>query len=153
MTNPLPQGQPAALDEAAEAKDPRLPAFLSAPVDAPVYHGFPLLAASERDGFVFGLITRPASDPPARWGDAYVIAPDGSRAGIVWQSDGDPSPVVCEPSPGRWGVYAFRFDGPVRDEGDLLRNFHAVLPQLKAWHARALIEHPEATNGGAAVES
>ena len=150
MANSFPQGQAACLDEGAESKDPSLPAFLSPPDDAPVYHGFPLLGASERDGYVFGLITNPKSDPPARWGDAYVVAPDGSRAGIVWQCDGDPSPVVCEASPGRWGVYAFRFDGPVRDERDLLRNLHAVLPQLKAYYAQALANRPESAKGDVA---
>jgi hypothetical protein len=45
-----------------------------------------------------------------------------------------------------WGVYAFRFQRPVRNEQDLIENLHAVLPQLKAFYAAALVEHPESTN-------
>jgi hypothetical protein len=88
---------------------------------------------------VFGVITDPKG---ANWGDAYVIAPDGSRAGIVWITDEDPKPVVCEPEPGRWGVYAFRFERPMESDHDLIRNLHAVLPQLKAYFAAARARFP-----------
>lgn len=81
-----------------------LPAFLAPPNGAPAYHGFPLLDGSEKEGFTFGVITEPVG---AKWGDAFVIAPDGSRAGIVWQTEGNPSPIVCEPSIGRWGSMPF----------------------------------------------
>ena len=85
--------------------------------------------------------------------DEDAESQDSSFPAFVSPPDGDPAPVICEPSPGRRGVYAFRFDGPVLDEGDLLRNLHAVLPQLKAFHAQALANHPESTNGGVVSES
>lgn len=108
------EGQRARLDPTAESADPELPAFLATPKESPAYHGFTLLAGSEKDGFAFGVITEPRGAEPAQWGDAFVIAPDGSRAGIVWTAQGDPSPnVMIEPEPGRWGVYGFRFDHPV----------------------------------------
>src|SRR5690348_7001773 len=109
--NPAPphEGVWARVDPTAPSEDPNLPAFIAAPKDAPVYHGFPILAGSEKDGFVFGAITDPKG---ANWGDAYVIAPDGSRAGIVWITDEDPKPVVCEPEPGRWGRVRLSFRAP-----------------------------------------
>jgi hypothetical protein len=146
MTERKLQGQSVRIEPAAESANPSLPAFIARPKGAPAYHGIPLLANSEKDGFAFGVITEPNGETPASWGDAFVVAPDGSRAGIVWQAEGEPSPVVCSPSPGRWGVYAFRFQRPVRNEQDLIENLHAVLPQLKAFYAAALVEHPESTN-------
>ena len=145
---PKLQGQPVRVDPLAGSTNPNLPAFIAAPKGAPAYYGFPLLSNSEKEGFSFGVITEPNGNVPASWGDAFVVAPDGSRAGIVWQAQGEPEPVVCEPSPGRWGVYAFRFSHPVRSEQDLIENLHEVLPQLKAFYAAALREHPESTNGG-----
>jgi hypothetical protein len=146
MKERKPQGQSIRVDPLAESANPSLPAFIAIPKGAPAYHGFPLLAHSEKEGFYFGVITEPNGETPASWGDAFVVAPDGSRAGIVWQAEGEPSPVVCPPSPGRWGVYAFRFRRPVRNEQDLIENLHEVLPQLKAFYAAALIDNPESTN-------
>jgi hypothetical protein len=40
------------------------PAFIARPADAPVYYGFPLLPDSEKDGFIFGVITRSRTDAP-----------------------------------------------------------------------------------------
>ena len=94
MNEHTPKGQPVRVDEAAESADPELPAFIARPPDAPVYHGFPLLENSEYEGFIFGTITDPNG---AEWGDAYVIAPNGSRAGIVWSiGRGEPT-IVSEP--------------------------------------------------------
>lgn len=78
------QGRKVVEDSTAASTDPSLPAFLSSPPGSPVYHGFPLLAGSAIDGWMFGVITSPCGDDPCEWGDAYVVAPDGSRAGIVW---------------------------------------------------------------------
>lgn len=148
MRKSFSEGQQIRVDEAAESALPDMPAFLAPPQNAPAYHGFPILKGSLIDGFTFGSITEPNGSEPASWGDAFVVAPDGSRAGIVWQAEGDPSPIVCDPSPGRWGVYAFRFQEPVRSEQDLIHNLHSVLPQLKAFYAAALASHPESTHGG-----
>ena len=120
----------AVTDPTAETADPNLPPSIAIPKGAPAYHGFPLLEGSEREGFAFGVITSPDADSESgeavSWGDAYVVAPDGSRAGIVWCASGDPDPVVLPPSEGRWGVYAFRFSHPVRNRNDLIRNLHEV---------------------------
>ena len=146
-TDALP-GHPVEVDSNAESAIKGMPAFLAAPKDAPVYYGFPVLEGSERDGYVFGVITSPDGVEPVRWGDAYVIAPDGSRAGIVWQVEGEPELVISPPSPGRWGVYGFTFAHLVRNREDLIRNLHECLPQLKTQFERAIIDCPESTNGG-----
>ena len=148
MKKPLREGQQVRSDEKAASALPDMPAFLAPPKNAPPYHGFPLLEGSEREGFSFGAITEPNGVKAASWGDAFVVAPDGSRAGIVWQARGNASPIVCPPSPGRWGVYAFRLTRPIRNEQDLIHSLHSVLPQLKRYYEAALVSHPESTNGG-----
>ena len=128
MTNRRHQieGHRARIDVDAESASPDLPAFIAKPAGAPPYHGFPLLPGSDKDGFVFGVITDPTG---ATWGDAYVVAPDGSRAGIVWSLEGPESEIVIPPDPIRWGVYQFRFDSPMEGDEDLIRNLH---PRLAA---------------------
>jgi hypothetical protein len=148
MNNNARTGRPVEVDLGAESTTEGLPAFIAAPKNAPVYHGFPVLEGSERDGFLFGVITSPDGDEPIKWGDAFVIAPDGSRAGIVWQAEGDSEAVICAPSTRRWGVYGFTFKHPVRNRADLIRNLHDCLPQLKLYFEKALIEYPASTNGG-----
>jgi len=111
-----------------------VPPFTARPTGAPVYHGFPLLPGSQKDGFVFGVITEPKG---AAWGDAYVVAPDGSRAGIVWSLQGPAEVVVAPADAGRWGVYQFRFEPPVDSDEDLIRNFHSVLHRLKSFYDSA----------------
>ena len=46
-------GQRLRQDSAAPSTSADLPAFLARPANAPVYHGFPLLAGSAKDGFEF----------------------------------------------------------------------------------------------------
>jgi hypothetical protein len=129
------EGQVAREDPSAVSARPGLPAFLAPPAGAPAYYGFPLLPQSERDGFVFGVITSPR--PGATWGDAYVVAPDGSRAGIVWVTKGPVTEVVLAPEPTRWGVYQFHFEPPVDSDADLVQRLHAILPRLKELYAAA----------------
>jgi hypothetical protein len=141
---PLIEGQVLREDPGAVSATPGLPAFIARPADAPAYYGFPLLPESEKDGFVFGVITNSRTDAPASWGDAYVMAPDGTRAGIVWVMRGPVTEVVFPPEPGRWGVYQFLFKHPVLSDGDLIRNLHAILPRLKELYAAAISTRPSA---------
>lgn len=134
---PPREGQTLRQDPTAQSASPDLPAFIARPEGSPAYYGFPLLPGSEKDGFVFGVISEPRGPQPASWGDAYVVAPDGSRAGIVWGMDGVETNVILPPEVGRWGVYYFRFDHPVRSDADLILNLHAVLPRLKEFYAAA----------------
>jgi hypothetical protein len=136
------KGQRVRIDKEAPSADPDLPAFIARPRNAPVYYGFPILQNSERDGFVFGTVTEPAGSD---WGDAFVIAPNGSRAGIVWQiGEGEPD-VVCEPSEGRWGVYGFCFKGPIRSDAELVAHLHSILPRLREYFHAAEISCPGST--------
>jgi hypothetical protein len=132
---PLLEGQVAREDPGAVSAISGLPAFIARPKNAPAYYGFPLLPDSEKDGFVFGVITSSRTDAPASWGDAYIVGPDGTRAGIVWGMKGPVTEVVFPPEPGRWGVYQFVFEHPVRSDADLIRNLHAILPRLKELYA------------------
>jgi hypothetical protein len=133
------------LDEEAVSADPNFPPFIARPTNSPVYYGFPLLKSSERDGFIFGTITEPNGREPAQWGDAFVVAPNGSRAGIVWHVGKDEPSVVCEPSEGRWGVYGFCFEGPIASEAELVKQLHSILPILKTYYAAAEASCPEST--------
>ena len=147
MSDVTRKGQPVRLDEEAASVDPDLPAFIARPANAPVYHGFPLMKHSELEGFVFGAITEPNGTEPAEWGDAFVVAPNGSRAGIVWQvGEGEPS-IICAPSEGRWGVYAFNFHAPITSEAELVKHLHSILPVIKAYYAAAEASCPESTRG------
>jgi hypothetical protein len=111
------------------------PAFVAKPDGAPVYHGFPVVEESETDGWKYGAITAFEGVRGEKQGDGFVIAPDGSRAGIVWTTNGAPFSAICPPGEGRWGVYGVRFPSEVSSRQDLIRNFRAVLPQLKAQFA------------------
>lgn len=146
---PLLEGQVAREDPDAVSAIPGLPAFIARPQGAPAYHGFPLLPDSEKDGFVFGVITKLRTDAPASWGDAYVVAPDGTRAGIVWVVSGPVIEIVLPPEPGRWGVYQFLFEHPVLSDADLIKNLHAILPRLKELYAGAISMRPSANSDDA----
>lgn len=99
-----------------------------------------LIPGSERDGWRLGTIGSPWPGPwPKRMGDLFVQDPQGGQAGLAWESGGPELLQVSGASPGRWGVYQVRFDIPVMGEGDLIRNFHAVLPLLKAARAQAAL--------------
>ena len=82
--NDLPKGRPLAIDATAQSASPTEPAFVARPEGAPVYHGFVVLDDVTADGFTLGKITDFEAEPCDE-GDAFVIAPDGSRAGLVWE--------------------------------------------------------------------
>ena len=119
------------LDETAESKDPELPAFLAPPAGAPVYHGFDLVEETGTDGWYFGAITEFEDPDGCEDGDGFVVAPDGSRAGIVWEVGDREMEEVSPPERDRWGVYAVWFPRPVRTVEDLVFDFRSVLPGLR----------------------
>jgi hypothetical protein len=123
--------KPLKLDEAAESASPELPAFLSRPEGAPVYHGFGLVEETRTDGWCFGAITEFEDPNGCESGDGFVVAPDGSRAGIVWEVGTQAMQEVLPPDDGRWGVYAVWFPRVVKTVDDLVFNFRHVLPELK----------------------
>lgn len=134
MSAERPAAKPVLLDETAASADPALPAFLARPADAPVYYGFPLVEETETDGWRFGAITGFDDPDGCEWGDGFVVAPDGSRAGIVWEyCKGEAQGIyeIMPVEPGRWGVWGLQFPRLVRTIDDLVFNFRHVLPQLQ----------------------
>jgi len=66
-------------------------------------------------------------------GDAWVRAPDGGIATLIWES-GLPSYflVVIPPDPaGRWGTYAVQMDLPLTTNAEAEAYLRALLPELK----------------------
>ena len=104
------EGLPLTSDPDALSADPGLPAFIARPDGAPVYHGFPVLEDVEVDGFTLGLISDSLSTQSS-WGDAFVVAPDGRRAGLVWEAGPDRRfEMIMKPDAGRWGVFRVATD-------------------------------------------
>jgi hypothetical protein len=85
------------VDFTAESASAEVPGFLARPSSAPVYHGFRLLDDVAVDGFVLGVITDFEAAESTE-GDAFVVAPDNSRAGLVWEVSNDQQfTEVCQP--------------------------------------------------------
>ncbi|MGA1984130.1 MAG: hypothetical protein ABSG84_16900 [Acidobacteriaceae bacterium] len=139
-----PKGRQIQIDETAGSADSSLPAFIARPEGAPVYHGFPVLEDVEIDGFRLGMI----SGFGGEWsiddgmdGDAFVVAPDDSRCGLVWDVGGSPPfEEVCAPDASRWGVWGVSFDWPMTSRENARKNLETILPQLKdkwkAWRSQ-----------------
>lgn len=125
-------GHRMAIDHAATSAFPGLPGFLARPSDAPVYHGFEVLHGVVVDGFTFGMFTDFEAEPTG-YGDAFVIAPDNSRAGLVWEvSEAHIFEEVCADTEDRWGVLAVTFPLPVTSRDNVAVNLASIVPQLKA---------------------
>jgi hypothetical protein len=126
----VPKGRPLAIDASAQSVSPTEPAFI-APPEGAVYHGFVVLNDVTADGFTRGKITDFEAEPCYE-GDAFVIAPDGSRAGLVWEIH-EP-PYFSEVAPfdtSRWGVWGVGFCLPMNSRENARRNLASILPELK----------------------
>jgi hypothetical protein len=124
-------GRLLAVDSTADSASDALPGFLAKPADAPVYHGFCVLDDVVVDGFTLGAITDFEAEPTTE-GDAFVIAPDNSRAGLVWEvSAGGVFERLCGETDDRWGVWAVSFPFPMTSRENAKANLAAVLPLLK----------------------
>ena len=129
-------GKPLRLDPNAQSTNPTDPPFVARPSGAPVYYGFPLIEETNTDGWVYGAITDFEGPEAHDYGDGYVQAPDGRRAGLVWEVRQGDFAEILPPDENRWGVYAVWFPKHVRSVADLTECFRSVLPQLKVVHAR-----------------
>jgi hypothetical protein len=83
------------------------------------------------DGFTLGKITDFEAEPCDE-GDAFVIAPDGGRAGLVWEVYDPPyfqkvMPIEVD----RWGVWGVGFRLPMNSRENARRNLESILPELK----------------------
>jgi hypothetical protein len=124
-------GHPTAFDPSAKSRSQTEPAFVARPEDAPVYDSFQTLSDVVVDGFTFGKISDFEAELCSE-GDAFVVAPDNSRAGLVWE--------VCEENyfreivpfePGRWGVWGVSFPFAMQNHDNVRRNLKSILPELK----------------------
>jgi hypothetical protein len=127
----VPKSMPLAVDHEAASALPMAPAFIASPPGAPVYYGFQVLDDVVVGGFTFGKITDFEAEPCVE-GDAFVIAPDNSRAGLVWEVAETVS--VSEVLPievSRWGVWAVTFPHPMSSRDNVRRNLELILPALR----------------------
>jgi hypothetical protein len=133
------------LDANAKLTDPSKPPFAAAPPGSKPYHGHPLLEETRTEGWCLGVVTDPFEadcESGCTIGDAFVEAPDGSRAGLVWTFDERPKfAVLREPDSGRWGVFHFTVLKPIAGMDDLRDAFAVMLPALKMLYDRF---HPKA---------
>lgn len=99
--------------------------------------GYPLIAETAREGFVYGAIT-PIGQNPER-GAGFLQGPDGSRAGLQWELSHDGPFIMRIDKPGEdhWGVYRLGFTRPVRTVDDLNANLAELLPKLRILYQRA----------------
>lgn len=126
-----PKGRPLAIDPDAESASRTEPAFIARPECAPVYHGFQLLDDVVVEGFTFGKITDFEAER-CEEGDAFLVAPDNSRAGLVWEVAEKVSVTEISPfEPHRWGVWGVSFPHPMSSRENVRRNLELIFPTLK----------------------
>ena len=69
---------------------------------------------------------------PTTEGDSFVVAPDNSRAGLVWEvSASGCFEKVRDETDDRWGVWAVSFPFPMTSRENAKANLAAILPLLK----------------------
>jgi hypothetical protein len=134
------KGRPIAADPNAPSTEPGVPAFIAKLQGAPVYFGFAVLEDVVVEGFTLGEIADFEAEP-TDYGDSFVIAPDGSRCGLVWEvTDSSYFQQVISPEMGRWGVWGVSFPFPMDSRTNARRNLESILPKLKkewmAWRER-----------------
>jgi tetratricopeptide (TPR) repeat protein len=123
--------RPLAIDPTAASTQLDLPAFAAPPPGSPVYHGHPVLEDVEVDGFRLGKITDFEAEEDTA-GDAFVVAPDGSRAGLVWEVAERRYFEAEYPFDGeRWGVWSVGFTRPMHSRADARRNLAEIVPNLR----------------------
>ena len=125
------KGRPLAIDSNAVSASPTAPAFVTKPEGSPAYHGFPMLADVNVEGFIFGKITDFEAEL-SNEGDGFVVAPDNSRAGPVWEvSQESYFREVLPFEAARWGVWAVAFPYAMNTRENVRRNLEFILPELK----------------------
>ena len=126
-----PHGRPLALDLLAESGSQTEPAFLARPEGAPVYHGFKILDDVVVQGFALGKITDFDAEICDE-SDSFVVAPDGSRAGLVWKVSGEPYFAEILPlERERWGVWDVSFPYPMTNHDNARKNLEVVVQEFR----------------------
>jgi hypothetical protein len=145
------EGRRVHVDADAESADPDVPAFIARPPGEPVYYGFPLLdveVGGFRLGAIAGFALDELNDPDedGTSGDAFVVGPDGRRAGLAWDVSDDPCFLrigegfvgrLSQIVPGRRrrrervGVFAVGLPRPMRTLDDARHNLASIVPMLR----------------------
>lgn len=133
----MKKGKKLALDEKAISTSEELPAFIAKPAGKPAYYGFQLLKETHTEGWTYGIINEHISERGCGYGDGFVEAPDGSRAGIIWQVGDMETVTVIPPEANRWGVYSMGFPKVIYTMEDLIFCFKTILPELKRLYSEA----------------
>ena len=124
-------GHPLALDPFADSSSQSEPAFVAKPTDAPVYHGFEILNDVVAEGFTLGKITDFEAEP-CEEGDAFVVAPDNSRAGLIWGiSEKAYFREVLPPDAKRWGVWDVSLPNAMTSRENARKNLESIVPELR----------------------
>ena len=103
------------------------------------YDGFPVVEETRTDGWCYGAVTEfnyPECHPNGcESGSGYVVAPDGSRIGLIWSIGTFAAKWVRfdDQTP---GVYEVAFPKQVKNLHDLVECFRSVVPQLQMIHAQ-----------------
>lgn len=100
-----------------------------------LYHGHVVVPETCTDGWCLGVMTDYEDPVGVDSGDAFVVAPDGSSAGLVWEVGVEPLSEILPPDGTRWGVYAVSFPHVIRNAADLAAAFRAILPTLQVTYA------------------
>ncbi len=129
-----PTGPPLSLDPLAEGDSQTEPAFIARPAGVPVYHGFEVLSDVVVLGFTFGKITDFEIET-CHEGDAFVVAPDNSRAGLAWEiSDKSYFQEISTPEAERSGVWGVSFLNAMTSRENVRKNLESILPEFrKRW--------------------
>jgi hypothetical protein len=88
---------------------------------------------AEVDGFTIGMFVSYGDV-----GDAWVRAPDGGIAGLIWETGAPESisiRIPAEPG-GRWGTFNVRLPLPMTTDAEAAEYLGALLPSLRPhWEA------------------
>ncbi|MEO6939832.1 MAG: DUF2283 domain-containing protein [Candidatus Kapaibacterium sp.] len=109
-------------------------------IDAkPLYSGWSIIPETCIDGWCYGAITDFIDPEGCRDGDGFIQAPDGSRAGLVWDYNEQADTSIIQEIPtsreNGWGLYQVYFPKPVRTLQDMCDCFAAILPGLRERYA------------------
>ncbi len=106
------------------------------------YCDFSIVPETETGGWVYGAITVFGPDcdncgpDGCDTGDGFVVAPDGTRAGLVWSYGREPPERILEPDEDRWGVFEVNFPRRIKTLNDLCISFRGILPFLQQEYGR-----------------
>jgi hypothetical protein len=107
-----------------------VPGFIARPDGEPVYYGFPILDDVNVEGFKLGMITNFEADHYS-CGDAFVVAPDNSRCGLIWTESSSVFLEEVSPlAPDRWGVWRAGFRLPMTNRANAMENLRSIVPLL-----------------------